>query len=274
MSDSPDQDSFYDQDPSYDPQPEGLSSTAKILLVLTGVFGVCVLLCCGGIYYAFNRANMTESTDPVDVIAAQQAILPAQIPPRFEPEQTFSMNMVVAEIEMASFRAKSPGQSQIAFMYMGFPMGGMDRGEMQAQLDQREMMQTEIDNATIEEKKYQVDGREITVVFSHGTMVQPPNAAVVSESGEVTEATNEGEETAAPEEPIDAEKPVETKKATEEEEPAETPADESSAPKWFTVQMTLVSEEGMLTFSMNGPEEEFDQAEIDAVINSFQFSEE
>lgn len=264
--------SFSSEEESYsEPQPEGMSSTSKILLVLTGVFGICVLACCGGVYFIFNKAKMEESSDPADVIATQQAILPATIPERFEPVQSVSMNMVVAEIEMASFQAKAPEQSEMAFMRMGFPMGGMDQAQAEAQLDQQDFADVELENETIEEKTYQVDGREIKVLISHGTPTQngPPTTQELPAPESV-----ESEE-AEPSDTEETEK-TDTNEATEEtegNEPSEETAEDSTAPTWFSVRMTLMSEGGMLSFSLYGPEEEFDQAEIDALIKSFQFKQ-
>lgn len=40
--------------------------------------------------------------------------------------------------------------------------------------------------------------------------------------------------------------------------------------EWYSVQSIIPVEKGMIMFSMTGPEEEFDQTEIDALIESIQ----
>lgn len=260
--------SFSPEEESYsDPQPEGLSSTSKVLLVLTGVFGLAALACCGGVYYFVNQVKMEESSDPADVIATQKSILPATIPDRFEPAQSVSMNIVVAEIEMAMYQAKASEQTQVAFMRMSFPMGGMNQAQAEAQLSQQDLIDMELENETQEEKIYQVDGRELTVVISHGTPSENGSPMPQNLPEAKTVASEAPEETETPEsETPEPEGTEEVEAATEGE------AEESSAPKWFAVRMTLMDDDGMLIFSMQGPEDEFDQAEIDALINSFKFS--
>lgn len=208
-------------------QSEGMSTTAKVLLIVSAVLGVLMLACCGGAYYFSQQFKIDQSSTPADVLAAQEAILPVAIPERFAPSQSMRMNLVVAEMDMAIFEAKDGEKSGIALMRMAFQMEGMEDQQAQQQMSQQNPVNQSLKNMKSEDKTYEVDGKELVFTFAHGEL----------QEGEDVDQTDVGQE-------------------------------------WYSVQSIIPVENGMIMFSMTGPEEEFDQAEIDALIESIQLESE
>ena len=214
-----------DDEPEFDHrhQSEGMSTTAKVLLILSAILGVLMLACCGGVYYFSQQFKMEQSRSPVDVLAAQESILPIEIPDRFAPSQSMRMNLVVAEMDMAIFEAKGEEKSGIALLRMAFQMEGMEDQQAQQQMSQQNPVNQSLKNMKSEDKIYEVNGKELVFTFAHGEL----------QEGKDIDQADIGKE-------------------------------------WYSVQSIIPVEKGMIMFSMTGPEEEFDQTEIDALIESIQ----
>jgi outer membrane murein-binding lipoprotein Lpp len=221
--------SFSSEEPEYDPrhQSEGMSATSKVLLIVAVILGLLMLACCGGVYYFTKQVKMEQSSTPADVLAAQQAILPANIPERFEPSQSIRMNLIVAEMDMAIFEAKAGEKSGIALLRMKFLMDAMEDQQASQQMRQQNPVSQNLKNMKSEDKTYEVDGKELVFTFAHGEL----------QGGKDVDPADIGKE-------------------------------------WYSVQSLVPVKQGMIMFTMTGPEEEFDQAEIDALIESIQLDSE
>src|SRR5260370_31120292 len=79
------------------PQKQGISSTAKVLLILGSIAGVCLLACCGGgifLYYKTkdaiqNFAQNFTTTNPDEIRARTAGIVHIDIPEEFPPLRAF-----------------------------------------------------------------------------------------------------------------------------------------------------------------------------------------
>src|SRR6516164_8170247 len=79
------------------PRPQGMTSTAKVLVVLGSIFGILLLACCGGLVFvgwkfqgvARSIAKNFTTTNPQDIRARTAEIVHIDIPEEFEPLQAF-----------------------------------------------------------------------------------------------------------------------------------------------------------------------------------------
>lgn len=208
-----------------DPKPPGMSSGTKILLISLGVLGILVIGCCGGAYILFKRNfDVDMSNDPAVVRETQTEILDLEIPERFEPQQSMRMKIVVANMEMAMFRARTGEVSQLTVMKMIFTMDQMNQEQAEMQFNQQNPGSAQLNETNSETRDYTVDGKEISVKFAHGTLRQSDNAP----AGQI------GKE-------------------------------------WYAVSSIISVDGGMVMFNVAGPEEEFDEEEIENMINSIKF---
>ena len=79
--------SMHDDLQAEQPQKRGMSSTAKVLLVLGSIAGVCMLACCGGVAFfgfqfkdTFKAIAESSSKDPAVVKQRTQEIVHIDIP--------------------------------------------------------------------------------------------------------------------------------------------------------------------------------------------------
>lgn len=207
-----------------EPQPPGMSTGTKMVLIALGVFGVlCVACCGGGIWWIRSNFDMQTSSDPLVVRKSQGDILDLQVPARFEPRQSMKMKFVVANMEMAMFEAGAAESSQLVFMKMTF-IEEMNQQQAEAQFNQQIPNHKQLDESKSETRKYTVDGKEISVTFSHGILKQGDNA----------------------------------------------PAGQAGK-EWYAVSSMMPVKGGMVMFHQMGPEEEFNEEEIETMINSIRF---
>ena len=114
-----------------EPKKQGMSSTAKVLVILGSIAGVCLLACCGGGIFVYMKAkdaiqNIAQNfttTDPDDIRARTADIVHIDIPEEFPPLRAFdfffmkqiiygressgSMVMIMEVNESFSFAAKA-----------------------------------------------------------------------------------------------------------------------------------------------------------------------
>lgn len=209
----------------HESQPPGMSSGTKIILISLGVLGVLAVACCGGgIWWVRSNFDVDMSTDPAVVRETQEGILDLEVPERFEPQQSMRMKIMVANMEMAMFKAKTGEVSQLALMKMIFTMEQMNQQQAEMQFNQQNPGSAQLDESSSETRKYTVDGKEISVKFTHGTLRQSENAP----AGQI------GKE-------------------------------------WFSVSSMISVDGGMVMLEMTGPEEEYNEEEIENIINSIHF---
>jgi hypothetical protein len=118
------------QDPQS--QKRGMSSGSKVLLILGGVGGLFLLLCCGGLAivgYKFKEAvGNLVTTDPELIKTRTQDIVTIEVPPGFKPVQ--AMDMVV--MRMVVYNGDGGDQSSV-FMIMEFDKTMMQGNKKQQQ---------------------------------------------------------------------------------------------------------------------------------------------
>lgn len=196
----------------------GMSSTSKALFIILGVFGVAVLLCCGGVVFFFSKSGFEQTHDPAEIAKVQESILQLEVAERFEASQAISVDTPVFKMTMTAYDS---GDSQLITMLMQSSFGGVDPGQARQEMSKQTPSRSELENATTETKTYEIDGKEVSVTFAHGKL----------KAGKHVPADQAGKD-------------------------------------WYTVQGMMGSGKGLVLFMLAGPEEEFDEAETDAMIRS------
>ena len=133
------------QDPYVSPQTvekQGMSSGAKLLLILGILFLLCVLVCCGGIALVGWKASAymedAISTDPIKIEQRRAELLDMEIPEGFTPTTSIDMVVPMTDKRLMTIVAYE-GVSESSFTLVGI-------GDMLADMPQEEM-EREIDNS-------------------------------------------------------------------------------------------------------------------------------
>src|SRR6185436_3434920 len=105
------------------PQP-GMSTMAKVLIVLAALGGVALLLCCGGGIYFGNKVQEfvknAASDDPETIRSQTSRIVRIEIPPGFAPKK--SVDAVFMRMAMYS----KEGETDSLLMLMEYPTKMME----------------------------------------------------------------------------------------------------------------------------------------------------
>lgn len=169
------------------PPKQGMSSTAKVLIILGSIAGVALLVCCGGIAYFVSQApnwaknmakNFSMTQDPVEVRERTQAMLHVDVPAEFTPQGAMELFVM----RWAAYQGKSGPQSMLIIMEMDKqmvdPQGAMNPEQQREQMRQqlREQMRQQQQFGTMEEMNEEshetrtvtIDGKPIEFDFTTG----------------------------------------------------------------------------------------------------------
>ncbi len=157
-------------------EKRGMSTGAKVLLILGVIFLLCVLLCCGGgiivSYMAGKYMEDAVTEDPVVVAQRKSEILDIELPESFEPQASVDMSVPVTGQSLMTFVVYSGQSSEDSIVLVGI-------GEMLANMPQQDIQQ-QIDNELrkqgigqpesgtqweIEEKEFTIGGEPKTFVY-------------------------------------------------------------------------------------------------------------
>ena len=171
-------------------EKRGMSGGAKVLLVLGGIFGLCCLLCCGGVItLAIKGPKLMEnymdeamSEDPVVIAQRRVELLEIDIPESFQPKG--SMDIVVPFVDkrfmMVVAYEGDPPSNSIVLVGLGDSFSGMSPEEMEIKikesLEKEGLGQPENDaNLETKTKNFTIGGRKTTFVY--GTEVDEEGKA-------------------------------------------------------------------------------------------------
>ncbi|WP_417391931.1 hypothetical protein [Gimesia sp.] len=166
-------DNFYSEDNDFPPesssQPKpGMSTGVKVLLALLGFGGICMLLCCGGLYYFAQQVGMEFTQNKARVREVQQEITDITIPDSFEPQA--AMTMKVMNMRMAIYE-HDPRPGELFLLSMGIADDGMldmDK-EFQRSMKNQNQQQRELNITKEEQREFNIDGEKIKFNFAEGT---------------------------------------------------------------------------------------------------------
>lgn len=171
-------DNFYSEenDPlseefSAPPKP-GMSSGVKILLILLGVGSLCMLLCCGGLFWAAKQTDFSmEVTEKKDeIISIQNEITDITIPETFEPQAGVSFNILGKGVRMAIYNQASK-QGMLTLISFSIPDDGMIdmEKEFRNSLNQQNQNQRELKITNSKPREFTIKDKKVNFTFAEGT---------------------------------------------------------------------------------------------------------
>jgi hypothetical protein len=165
---------------------QGMSSTAKVLLILGAIAGVGLLACCGGgVYFGFKAKDVFQefaknaiSSDPAVIRQRTQEIVHIDIPEGFEPSQSLQFSMMNVAMKQVVYQRKGSGGSMLMIMETNQPMQGantkqqreqMLRAMRQQQGQQPDQLNDELNEENSETREFTINGEKVPFEFIKGT---------------------------------------------------------------------------------------------------------
>jgi len=147
------------------------NSAVKIVLIVLGSLGVCLLVCCGGGYWAVQRfAGKMMATDPDQVRTMTAEMSSIEIPAAYEPKMGMDMSGFGVPMKMVMYVR---GQSeQPALLLMQAPDDAGGKGMTREDFEQAMTQQGQGQNIQVTERELRVfdfAGEEYTFEFVSGT---------------------------------------------------------------------------------------------------------
>lgn len=167
-------DNFYSEDNDFPPesslQPkQGMSTGVKVLLALLGFGGLCMLLCCGGVYYVARGTEFKVTDKKNEILEIQNEITDITIPDSFHTQGGISINVASSRIRMVIYEEQEQ-QGALVIMSLGIPNDGMvdmDK-EFRDGMKRQKQNQRELTITKEEEREFTIDGEKIKFNFAEG----------------------------------------------------------------------------------------------------------
>jgi hypothetical protein len=166
------------------PRKQGMSSTAKVLIILGSIAGVCLLACCGGVAFvgwkfqdfAKNFAANFTTNNPDEIRARTAKIVHIDIPEQFPPTLAFDLFFMKEIVYGHPEKSKMVLILEFDKSMLG-PQGAgtakQQREEILRQMKQQGQqpgnMNTELDEESSETREFTIDGEKVPFEFIKGT---------------------------------------------------------------------------------------------------------
>lgn len=141
----------------------GMSTTAKVLLVLAGMCALCFIAVCGVVvFFVFQFKGMVDnasSTDPAIVRQVTAEIADINIPETFEPKQSMKMEILKSGMTMVMYQDKTSAEGNLMLMEFSSSFGG-DPAKQQAEME-KAFQQQGIQNPGIKMEEVKLHDIEI-----------------------------------------------------------------------------------------------------------------
>jgi len=168
-------DNFYSEENDFQPeefsaQPKkGISTGVKVLLVLSGAGLLCMLLCCGGLFYVAKQADFKMTEKPAEIIDIQNDITNITIPATFKPQAGMSVNVVGTRIRMAIYEEENK-QGALILMSLGMLDDGMVdmEQEFRKSLKQQNQNQRELNITKEEQREFTIKEQKVKIQLRRG----------------------------------------------------------------------------------------------------------
>lgn len=166
------------QDPFVSPQAvekQGMSSGAKLLLILAIIFLLCVLACCGGIgifmYQASAYMKDALTEDPAIIDQRRAELLDIDIPEGFAPKISIDMKVPMMDTRLMTIVAYESGPSNsLVLVGVGDMLSEMPKEDMEREIEnslQQQGLGQPAPGAKWESKtkEYQIAGKPVTFKY-------------------------------------------------------------------------------------------------------------
>lgn len=150
---------------------KGMSTGAKVAIILGIVFGICLLVCCGVGGYFANKVGNAMTQDPAKIATIQQSMLTSiDLPAEYTPRMAMDFSLAGQGMKMAIYSPGSGAEPNPAEMLMLMSMNvTADEAQMQQQMEQSMAgQQNQIQEESSETKMVTIDGIERSVRFAQG----------------------------------------------------------------------------------------------------------
>lgn len=169
-------DNFYSEENDFQPEEfsappkNGMSTGVKVLLVLSGAGLLCMLLCCGGLFYVAKQADFKMTEKKEEIIEIQNDITDITIPDSFKPQAGMSVNVVGTRIRMAIYEEENK-QGALILMSLGMLDDGMVdmEQEFRKSLKQQNQNQRELNITKEEQREFTIKEQKVKFNFAEGT---------------------------------------------------------------------------------------------------------
>ena len=161
--------------PEATPPKRGMSTGAKVALILGSIFGVLVVACCG-LFIAFVVfVSKSVSKNPKDAIAVSEKIGNVSLPPAFRPAASIDVKVPIVgkRLFSAVSYADQKDNSNLILAAFGESMAAQNQEQMKQQLQQSFQGQSGSQNKGFvpkdsETKELSVLGKPALFKFIHG----------------------------------------------------------------------------------------------------------
>jgi hypothetical protein len=171
------------------PRKQGMSSTAKVLIILGSIAGVCLLACCGGVVFvgwkfqdfAKNVVANLATKDPQQIRDRTAKIIHVEIPEQQFPPAVAIDVVVMKEIIYGTLDKPNRPMLVIVEMdknYLGQQGGGSAKQQRQEilramkQQGQQPGMDTDINEESSETREFDIAGEKVPFEFIKGKASQ------------------------------------------------------------------------------------------------------
>jgi len=154
--------------PDGTPKPRGMSTTAKVLLILGGLFGLGCVLCCGGVMYMGARG---VSMEPEGVKKVTAEIADIEIPENFTPQQSMNIGMFGSGMKTVIYVDKDHPGSMLMLMQMSVPMGNnpKQQADFEKGFQQGGAQNAHVKKESIELRDFEIRGKSAQFQYIKGT---------------------------------------------------------------------------------------------------------
>lgn len=164
----------FQQDEFSAPKKQGMSTGVKVLLFFVAFGGVCMLLCCGGLYYAAKNMDLKmQVTEKVpEIIAIQNEITEITIPEQFVPKAGVTFSIIGKGMKMVIFEPADV-QGVLILMSITVPDDGMIDMEKEFRNSLNDQNQNQnhrkLDITKEEPREFTIKGKKLNFTFAEGT---------------------------------------------------------------------------------------------------------
>lgn len=156
------------------PQKPGMSSGAKVLLILGIVFGCLFLLCCGGLFLTGWWMKSKISDDPAVVARVSDEIVRIDVPDGLDPAFSMDMKIPLTDQEFKVVVHADPDrESALVLVAVGGEMAEKDQREIRRSIEQSLRQQAiegqeDIVIQESDDKRLDINGQPVTFKISKG----------------------------------------------------------------------------------------------------------
>ena len=144
----------------------GMSTGAKVLIVLLSIAGLAVLLCCGVGLWVWSTGTFEVVETPEAAAETTQEIVSIEIPETFQPKQSMNMGLLGYGFEMAIYETEGGEAGLVIGEMRGLPAGNAQPEMQMRQALQQQDGQGELKVNRTETREFEIRGQDVRFEFA------------------------------------------------------------------------------------------------------------